>query len=102
MAISELTKIETEIFLLLAQEPMLTNVEIAEKRKKSKNSGVGSREQGISPHTVASHVHKILDKLELPSRYLIQTRAIKEGLYCPNPKCACVKENANNKNTGRK
>jgi DNA-binding CsgD family transcriptional regulator len=86
----ELTKIEHEIFLLLAQNPTLTNVQIAEQRKKSKNSGVNSREKGISPHTVASHIRQILVKLELSSRYLIQSYAIKQGLYCPNPNCTCV------------
>jgi DNA-binding CsgD family transcriptional regulator len=86
----DLTNTEYEILLLLAQNPLLTNKQIASERQKTKASGIATEQKNISEHTVASHIRNILTKLRLESRYLIQSYAISKSLYCPNPNCKCV------------
>ncbi len=90
--LANLTPVEYEIFMLLVQEPMLTNKQIALMREKNKPSGVNKHQTTISEHTVASHVRNILEELDITSRYLLQQYAIQQGLYCPKKGCACVQK----------
>ncbi len=90
--LSQLTPTEYEIFLILAASPIITNKQIAISREKAKASGVPTALSNISEHTVASHVQKILEKLDVSSRYLLQEYAIRQGIYCPNVNCTCVKK----------